>query len=95
MLDDIYDIFKNTEREDIRATVVSRYWGDGAHTFQPCYEFLVKKAKVISVILDKENAKDLIKSEIEKNITIENTSIFISMLKKIWKDNISHPPYIE
>ena len=65
MLDKIHDVFKITECEDVRATVVRRYWEEGTHTFQPCYELLVRQAKVINIVFDKEEAKDLIKREFD------------------------------
>lgn len=82
MLDNILDVFKITECKNFREKVVSRYWEEGSHTFQPCYELLVRQAKVINIVLDEQNSKDLIKSEIDKFGTIENTQIFRSIIKK-------------
>ena len=83
MLDNIHDIFKITECEDVRATVVRRYWEEGSHTFQPCYELLVRQAKVINIVFDKEGAKDLIKSEVEMYGTVEKTPIFNSIFNDV------------
>lgn len=80
ILDSIHDIFKVTECEDVRATIVRRYWEEGSHTFQPCYELLVRQAKVINIIWGEENANGLIKSEINKYGTIEKTPIFINSI---------------
>ena len=83
MLDSIYNIFKITECEDVRATVVRRYWEEGSHTFQPCYELLVRQAKVVNIVFDEENANGLIKSEVDKYGTIEQTPIFNYLLMKL------------
>ena len=83
MLDNIHDIFKITEYKDVRATVVRRYWEEGSHTFQPCYELLVRQAKVINIVFDKEGAKDLIKSEVEMYGTVEKTPIFNSIFNDV------------
>lgn len=82
MLDNIFDVFKITDCNDIRTAIVRRYWKEGAHTFQPCYEYLVRQAKVISIVFKEENAKGIIKSEIDKYGTIEKTPIFNSILNK-------------
>lgn len=82
MLDNIHDIFKITECEDVRATVVRRYWEEGSHTFQPCYELLVRQAKVINIVFEKENAKEILSSEINNYGTIEKTPIFNSIYNK-------------
>lgn len=82
MLDNIYEVFKITECNDIRTAIVRRYWEEGAHTFQPCYEYLVSQAKVINIVFNEENAKELIKSEIDKYGTIEKTPIFNSIFNK-------------
>ena len=87
MLDNIHDIFKITECEDIRAAVIRRYWEAGSHTFQPCYELLVRKAKVISIILDDANAQSLIKAEIDRYGTIEKTPIFRSIFLEVSSEN--------
>ena len=81
MLDNIHDVFKITDCGDVRTAVVRRYWEEGVHTFQPCYELLVRQAKVNRVILGNEDAKDWIKTEIRKYGTIEHTLIFNSILK--------------
>ena len=87
MLDNIYDVFKITDCEDFRTIVVRRYWENGSHTFQPCYELLVRQAKVINVVLDKPCAKDLIKAEMHRYGTIEDTPIFRSIFLEGFSEN--------
>lgn len=81
-LENINDIFKITHDNDIRNEIILKYWDEGSHTFQPCYEFLTKQAKVKKVILERKNTKELIKSEIQEYGNIENSKIFISTLKE-------------
>lgn len=83
MLDNIHDIFKITECEDVRTTVVRRYWEAGSHTFQPCYEVLAEKATVIKTLLIIEEAKSIITSEISKYGSIERSNLFISILNDL------------
>ena len=82
MLDNIHDVFKITECEEVRTTVVRRYWEEGSHTFQPCYELLVRQARVVSIVLDDASTKSLIKTEIDMCGTIEKTRIFQSVFLK-------------
>lgn len=83
MLDNIFEVFKITKCEQIRTDIVKRYWEEGAHTFQPCYEFLVLKAKVNKVVLTKDSAKDEIKSEIDKYNNLENSPKYLELLNEI------------
>lgn len=49
-LDNILDIYRFTEDNDLRRTAVNEYWKDGTHTFYPCYEVLALKALVNRII---------------------------------------------
>ena len=82
ILDNIYNIFEITKNNDIRNKIIRKYWNEGAHSFQPCYEFLVKQAQVKKIICEGENNKKLILSEIQKFGNIEKSSIFISALNE-------------
>jgi putative toxin-antitoxin system protein len=48
-LDNILDALRFYNENNIDL-FVNKYWGEGTHTFSPCYEYLCTKAKVIKRI---------------------------------------------
>lgn len=59
LLDIVYQVFALTKNEEIRAGAVRKYWEEGSHTFQPCYEILARQAVVKSILYngEKDRAK--------------------------------------
>lgn len=57
-LDNILDIYRFTEDNDLRRAAVNEYWKEGTHTFYPCYEVLACSAQVNRIIeIDSEKFK--------------------------------------
>ena len=84
-LDNILDLFKFTEDNDIRIKAANKYWEDGAHTFHPCYEILVQSAIVERIICDDTICMQL-KKEIEQmGVSIERTSTYRSLIEALFK----------
>lgn len=45
-LDNILDIFRFSDDNDLRLAAVNEYWKAGTHTFNPSYEILASSACV-------------------------------------------------
>ena len=82
ILDSIYDIFKITDDNTTRESVVNLYWESGAHHFQPCYEILTQRAIVKKRIFELSES-ELIKDEIVTYGDIEKSKLFCRLINKL------------
>lgn len=78
-LDNIWDIWRFTEDENILSATVCEYWKPGTHTFSPAYEILTDKATVIREIAEKSQ-HDEFRKEFEKYNSIELTSLYKTLI---------------
>lgn len=87
-LDNILDLFKVVDCEKdttgIIEAAVNYYWKNGTHTFNPCYEILVDSAKTLEVLCSNKD-KDFFRKEMNEYGIIEKTSLYKSLIQKIWK----------
>lgn len=81
IIDNIIDVFQNIEDCSVRQSIVRKYWEDGTHVFQPCYEFLVKEACVHEIVIGSDQ-HDCLCEQIKKYISIEKTPLFKELIQK-------------
>ncbi len=80
-LDNILDIFRFTDDENLWNTAVIEYWKGVTHTFSPCYEILACSARVEMILWDQHDVQKL---RDELNLfsgNIECTSIYRNLLQ--------------
>lgn len=83
-LDNILDMFRFSEDEDLRNDAVNKYWEAGTHTFFPCYEVLVSSACVEKVLIG-DNLRETVKEEIEsRGGSIERTPTYRRLLCEVY-----------
>lgn len=81
-LDNILDIYRFTEDNDLRRTAVNEYRKDGTHTFYPCYEVLALKA-IVNRIIDID--AEAFKKEMRDTCNIvEHTSTYRSAFNQVY-----------
>ena len=81
-LDNILDMFRYSEDENLRKTAVNEYWKAGTHTFNPCYEILASRARVKRIVCNNDLFQN-IREEIGINgNSIEHTSIYKTLLRE-------------
>lgn len=81
-LDNILDMFRYTEDNNLRKAAVNEYWKAGTHTFNPCYEILASKARVKRIICNNDLLQN-VREEIRNcGNSIEHTSIYKTLLRE-------------
>lgn len=65
-LDNILDIFRFSDDNDLRLAAVNEYWKAGTHTFNPSYEILVSSA-CVEKILSEDISLYKVRDEIRTN----------------------------
>ena len=83
-LDNILDVFRYTDNEDIRMAAVQEYWKAGTHTFSPCYEYLVKKCKVIRQVTGIAEVIDFHKKQMQNYHPIEQCRQYRKTINKLY-----------
>lgn len=84
-LDNLLDLVRFTDDEDILTAAANEYWKDGTHTFMPCYEVLVKSCVVKKCLVDSSELESF-KNNCEKTHSIERTDLYLHTLENIKKD---------
>ena len=82
-LDNLLDLFRFTEDEDLRTAGANEYWKDGTHTFNPCYELLVQSAQVEKIICDTTMLPQLRNEINQMGGSVEHTSMYRSLMQTI------------
>lgn len=81
-LDNILDIFRYSEDEDLRKASVNEYWKAETHTFNPCYEILVQSAHIKRIIC-REDLLQQVREEIKNNkSSVEHTPTYQNILRE-------------
>lgn len=75
---DVLSLIERELKDDKKLDCFSeKYWGNESGLFSPCYELLVREAKVKKIIVEgsSEQAKELL-NDIKKNTYIQNTDFY-------------------
>ncbi len=80
-IDNILDVARFSEDENILEAVANEYWKAGTHTFHPCYEYLVEKAIVVDCIAS-ENDREKFLLDFKYIHSIERTSLYKTLVTK-------------
>lgn len=82
-LDNILDIFRFSDDNDLRLAAVNEYWKAGTHTFNPSYEILVSSA-CVEKILSEDISLYKVRDEIRTNGgSVEHTLTYKLLLEKV------------
>ncbi len=76
---------KLIEHEIALRHIATLYWTDGCKTFKPCWEVIVNKVKVVSIINSSEEDRLKMRNDLFSNncsLNIEKLTLFIDELKK-------------
>lgn len=76
---------KLIEHECALRHIATLYWTDGCKTFKPCWEVIVNKVKVVSIIISSEEDRLKMRNDLFSNncsLNIEKLTLFIDELKK-------------
>lgn len=82
-LDNLLDLFRFTEDENLRTIAAKEYWKDGTHTFNPCFEILAHSAKVERIICNNSILPQLRNEINQMGGSVEHTSIYRSLIQTI------------
>lgn len=85
-IDNLLDLVRFTDDEDILRAAGNEYWKGGTHTFMPCYEFLVRSCVVRKCLVD-PSVHESFRSNFERTKSIERTDLYQYTLEKIKKDD--------
>lgn len=84
ILDSLLNVFKITKDKTIRKKIAEKYWEAGTHTFNPCYELLVKCAKVEDVLVSDDNSWVDFRKELSSNGNIiERSRLYKNLYNNI------------
>jgi len=78
-IDNILDIARFTDDRELLKVAANEYWKPGTHTFKPCYEILVQKAKVIKCLAI-ENSLQAFKNDYVAIYSIERTNMYKTLI---------------
>lgn len=84
-LDNLLDLVKFTDADNILTAAANEYWKDGTHTFMPCYEVLVKSC-VVKKCLVEPNEQESFKNNFKITDSIERTYLYQHTLENINND---------
>lgn len=84
-LDNLLDLVRFTDDEDILTAAGYEYWEGGTHTFMPCYEYFAKSCIVRKCLVDPSELESL-RNNYETTNSIERTDLYLHTL-----DNINSP----
>lgn len=76
---------KLIEHESALRHIATLYWTDGCKTFKPCWEVIVNKVKVVSIIISSEEERKSMQKELFSNncnFNIEKLTLFINEINK-------------
>jgi hypothetical protein len=65
--------------------IATLYWTDGCKTYKPCWEVIVDKVKVVSIIISSEEERKSMQKELFSNncnFNIEKLTLFINEINK-------------
>lgn len=85
-LDNLLDLVRFTDDEDILRAAGNEYWKGGTHTFMPCYEYLVRSC-VVKKCLVEPSELDSFKHYCDKTNSIERTDLYLHTLENINNDD--------
>ena len=83
-LDNILDVFRYTDKPDIRKAATYEYWKAGTHTFAPCYEYLVKKCTVVREVCTMDDVNYIHDQLIREGLPIEQISRYREILNEVY-----------
>ena len=81
-LDNLLDIIRFSENEDLYVSAANEYWKPGTHTFSPAYELLCESAEVLKLILTEEDRASFEK-ELAAKTYIERTPTYLRLLNEM------------
>lgn len=81
-LDNLLDLVRFTDDNDILTTAAHEYWKGGTHKFMPCYEFLVKSC-VVKKCLVEPSEQESFRSNFKIKDSIERTDLYQHTLDNI------------
>jgi hypothetical protein len=76
---------KLIEHESALRHIATLYWTDGCKTFKPCWEVIVNKVKVVSIITSSEEDRLKMRNDLFSNncsLNIEKLTLFINEINK-------------
>jgi hypothetical protein len=76
---------KLIEHESALRHIATLYWTDGCKTYKPCWEVIVNKVKVVSIIISSEEERKSMQKELFSNncnFNIEKLTLFINEINK-------------
>jgi hypothetical protein len=76
---------KLIEHESALHHIATLYWTDGCKTFKPCWEVIVNKVKVVSIITSSEEDRLKMRNDLFSNncsLNIEKLTLFINEINK-------------
>ena len=85
-LDNLLDLVRFTENEDILTAAGNEYWKEGTHTFMPCYEYLVKSCIVKKCVVE-PSEQESFRSNFKMTDSIERTDLYQRTLENIRNDD--------
>ena len=85
-LDNILDVFRFTEDDEIRKAASIEYWKSGTHTFSPCFEYLVKKCTVEKCISTADENVTFHKQLLLNYHPIEQCKWYLDKINSIYND---------
>lgn len=85
-LDNLLDLVRFTDDEDILTAAGNEYWKGGTHTFMPCYEYLVKSCIVRKCLVNPCELKSFT-DNIKITNSIERTDLYLRTLENIRNDD--------
>ena len=85
-LDNLLDLVRFTDDEDILTAAGNEYWKGGTHTFMPCYEYLVKSCIVRKCLVKPSELKSFT-DNFKITDSIERTDLYLHTLGKISNDD--------
>lgn len=79
-LDNLLDIIRFSEDQDLYQAAANEYWKAGTHTFGPSYEILCESAEVMGILLNETDCYSF-QLELAQYNYIERTPTYINLLK--------------
>lgn len=81
-IDNLLDLVRFTEVDNILTAAANEYWEEGTHTFMPCYEYLVKSC-IVRKCLVAPSELESFRHNYETTKSIERTDLYLHTLENM------------